>query len=622
MLYLEARVDGRPVRWPLRASEVRVGRGADCEIVVDHPSISRRHLRIAAAGPGAGELEVEDLGSTNGLWLDGKRLERFRIGPDRWFVAGSVLLAVREGLSLTSLSGSDAARRQVTPDSPALPARPETGTRPAGELRGADKPHRSPRFAEAEALGRLAEALRPGTLADALADGLVERLLDTALVLRPGLAGAAVLVRHGEAGWEVRALRGAELSPEAERAAIAPTGTCVRRDGLLVVSLPTGGQPDARLVLHPWPEDAEPPALLELLSSLVARELCAAERRRKGAAATGSGRLARGATPPCETGTPVSNGTPPFLTASRVCRELLAQLDRLAETPIPVLIVGETGTGKELLARRFHDHSPRAAGPFVAVNCAALPSELIEAELFGIHKGVATGVDAREGRLLQAAGGTLLLDEVGDLPLELQPKLLRVLEEGVVTPVGAPSPVPCNVRIVSATNVDLHEQVRAGTFRADLLYRLAGSTVTIPPLRERPEDIIPLARAFAREAAETFGVAPAGLDGAAARLLLGYDWPGNVRELRHAIFRAVALSGGGLIGPELLPRALGHEADTARGEALFALSRPFREARDAFERLYYRSLVERYAGNMSRAAKAAGISRSQLYRKLDELGLR
>jgi DNA-binding NtrC family response regulator len=229
--------------------------------------------------------------------------------------------------------------------------------------------------------------------------------------------------------------------------------------------------------------------------------------------------------------------------ASAAMKDVLEKARRLARTPLSVLVLGETGTGKEVVARLLHEASPRSGGPFVVVNCPALPPGLVESELFGVEGGVATGVTAREGLLEKADGGTLFLDEVGDLPLEVQPKLLRFLQEKTVQRVGGRKAAILDVRVVSATHHDLRQAVDAGRFRQDLFFRLSGATILVPPLRERPDDVLPLAEAAVAR------VAPhVRLSEAARAKLRGHAWPGNVRELLAVVERAAHLADGCEIG--------------------------------------------------------------------------
>lgn len=243
-------------------------------------------------------------------------------------------------------------------------------------------------------------------------------------------------------------------------------------------------------------------------------------------------------------GQSVSSG---LVSRDPVTRELMELAVRVAERPVTVMLTGESGTGKEVFARYIHAHSPRRFGPFVAVNCAAIPEQMLEAVLFGYEKGAFTGAHrSHAGKFEQAAGGTLLLDEVADIDLNLQAKLLRVLQEREVERLCGTTPVPTDVRVIAATNRDLREEVAAGRFREDLYYRLQVFPLALPPLRERPGDIGPLAEAFIGRHCED-SVAPPVLDEAAYERLLAYPWPGNVRELENVIQRALVLCRDGLI---------------------------------------------------------------------------
>jgi DNA-binding NtrC family response regulator len=273
---------------------------------------------------------------------------------------------------------------------------------------------------------------------------------------------------------------------------------------------------------------------------------------------------------------------------------------QVARSEVPVLITGPNGAGKERIAAIVHANSAVKRGPFIAVNCGALPGELIEAELFGADAGAYTGANkAREGRFELADGGTLFLDEIGNLPLSGQVKLLRVLETGQYERLGSGRTRQVKVRVLSATNADLKAMVRAGTFREDLYYRLNVIEVNLPPLGERSDDILPLAEFFLDGRAE--------LGDAARELLLGYPWPGNVRELKNAIERAALLSGGGPITPELLNLPQ-HVSSVAR-----SLDEPSREVVE--------SALHKADGVVSRAAQRLGLSRQALYRRMERYGL-
>jgi DNA-binding NtrC family response regulator len=299
---------------------------------------------------------------------------------------------------------------------------------------------------------------------------------------------------------------------------------------------------------------------------------------------------------------------------SAAMQEVFELIRRLTDNPVSVLITGESGTGKELVARALHFNGRRADKPFAPVNCAAIPDNLLESELFGYKKGAFTdATHDRRGLLEEANGGSVFFDEVAELSPALQAKLLRVLQEREVKPLGSSQRIPVDVRVLSATNRDLDQLMRTGVFRHDLYYRLNVVTVHIPPLRERPDDILPLAGHLLRQAAtraekEVDRIAPD-----AARALLAYDWPGNVRQLENVMERAVALCRGDRIEQTDLPAALLHRdpadvaAAAAEGLTLAQL-----------EQSFIRHVLEQEQGNKSRAAQRLGLDRKTLYRKLKE----
>ncbi len=287
---------------------------------------------------------------------------------------------------------------------------------------------------------------------------------------------------------------------------------------------------------------------------------------------------------------------------------------RVASTDATVLIQGESGTGKELVARAIHQNSPRAAAPFVAVDCGAIAEGVLESELFGHARGAFTGAQAmRRGLFEEANRGTIFLDEIGDVGPNLQARLLRALQEGTIRRVGANEPIAVDVRVVAATNRDLEQAVKEGAFRADLYYRLDVVTIVIPPLRERREDVPLLAEHFAHKHGRGEGAA---ISPAARDLLVAYHWPGNVRELENVIARALALNPSGVILPEDLPDALrsGRAGETVPAE----LAGPNRPTLGELERRYARQVLRETGGNKSRAADILGIDRKTLYRILGE----
>jgi Nif-specific regulatory protein len=351
---------------------------------------------------------------------------------------------------------------------------------------------------------------------------------------------------------------------------------------------------------------------------------------------------------------------------SAAMAEVFALMETAAASSITVLIEGETGTGKELVARGIHRSGARADGPFLAVNCAAMPENLLESELFGHRRGAFTGaLRDNPGLFRAAAGGSIFLDEIGDMPLAMQAKLLRVLEEEEVVPVGESFPVKVDVRVLSASNRDLRSGIPRGTFREDLFYRISVFPIRVPPLRERSEDIPILANRFLNAANERHHKRVAGFDESAIRLLDAFHWPGNVRELQNEVERAVALArdGENIAASRLSAVVRGAAESATRGQSQSAavsathgrgqdaastiMARPLdasesqtarpddggisvdgpdaeslREARAAFEARYIGEILRRCDGNVSRAAKKMGVSRVQLQRKVKDYGLR
>jgi DNA-binding NtrC family response regulator len=302
------------------------------------------------------------------------------------------------------------------------------------------------------------------------------------------------------------------------------------------------------------------------------------------------------------------------LGTSAPMRHLFALLEKAAASDLSILLEGESGVGKDVLARAVHAASARADGPFVVTDCSAIPANLIESELFGHERGAFTGAaKARKGLLEQAHGGTVFLDEIGELPLDMQPKLLRALEQREIKPVGGNTTRKVDVRVVAATNRRLAEASRTGEFRSDLFYRLAVVRVTVPPLRERREDILLIARSMLRALKHD---GEADFPSETAAMLLAYGWPGNVRELRNVVERHAALGAGS--------EGLFENADAVRMSANAELALlPFHEARkivlDRFEEAYLPHLLERAGGVVSRAAELAGVARPSLYRMLERI---
>jgi two-component system, NtrC family, nitrogen regulation response regulator NtrX len=306
-----------------------------------------------------------------------------------------------------------------------------------------------------------------------------------------------------------------------------------------------------------------------------------------------------------------------------VMSRLMTQIERVAASETRVCILGETGTGKELVARTLHQKSRRSSGPFITLNCAAVPAELIESELFGHEKGSFTGAAARHfGKFEQASGGTLFLDEIGDMPLTMQAKLLRVLEEGEFERIGGTGVVKVDVRVIVATHRDLAEQVREGKFRQDLFHRIYVFPVTLPPLRERRDDIPILIEHFQKQIAKQNNWKPAKFTNDAIAELQRYSWPGNVRELRNMIERLLLLATNNEVDLATVRMALPASAQSPAGTSVFSDGEgPLSERMDQVERGIILHELERQQHHITNTAKALGLERSHLYKKCQQLGI-
>ena len=367
----------------------------------------------------------------------------------------------------------------------------------------------------------------------------------------------------------------------------------------------------ARLLLE---RAAEDPTLLNRLYETVdgRNDVARSDNPAGTRAARPFGPIASGSRPPAG---PQSGAMQPAIIGhSPAMRQITSLVQRFEQTDEPVLITGESGTGKELLARAIHDGSRRAQGPFVAVNCAAIPPGLVASELFGYEKGAFTGAAARSlGQLEYANGGTLFLDEIGDMPIDLQAHLLRFLQEGQIRRVGGRETIAVDVRIVSATNVRLGQAIAEGRFREDLFYRLNVLTLPVPPLRERPEDIAPLAEHFLRSARRDFNRDVEGFSAAAMAALQRYRWPGNVRELMSVVRRAVVVGDGPVVDAATLAGLDERPAPAASPSAP--------KPGSPEERAVLLTTLERTGENVTSAADALSVSRVTLYRMLRRHGI-
>ena len=314
--------------------------------------------------------------------------------------------------------------------------------------------------------------------------------------------------------------------------------------------------------------------------------------------------------------------------SSKAIRHVIGLLEKVAPTPARVLITGENGTGKELVARAIHALSPRASGPFIEVNCAAIPSELIESELFGHVKGSFTGAFAdRAGKFELADGGTLFLDEVGDMSLSAQAKVLRALQEGVISRVGTGKAMPVDVRVIAATNKHLEQEIRESRFREDLLYRLNVVPIHVPPLRERRGDIAQLVTHFAAELTRKGGLPPKDIEPAALERLMAHDWPGNIRELKNAVERLLILASGATVTEADVERLVGREGEgrgtnqESDGDAAWMRAATFEEFKQAAERAFLLGKLQEHDWNVSETARTLQMPRSNLYKKIERYGL-
>jgi DNA-binding NtrC family response regulator len=314
---------------------------------------------------------------------------------------------------------------------------------------------------------------------------------------------------------------------------------------------------------------------------------------------------------------------PGFVCSSVAMQRVAEQIQRMQGNDLTVLVTGESGTGKDLVARAIHAGSPRRANMFLPYNCTSATRELADSQLFGHRRGSFTGAVADQpGVLRTAVGGTLFLDEIGDLPLDVQPKLLRFLEQGEVLPVGDTRPLRVDVRVVAATNADLEARVAEGRFREDLFYRLSVIRIPVPPLRERREEIPHLSTFFVREASERLGKPNVRLSQETLDLFDAFDWPGNVRQLRNEVQRAVAMATpGGLITPDLLSPALVATAAPPDAASRARRRKTLSAAVEDLEREMIEAALERAAGNISETARTLGLTRRGLYLKMQRLGV-
>jgi transcriptional regulator with GAF, ATPase, and Fis domain len=609
---------GEGARFVLSGQDALLGRADHCDLVIESPTVSSRHGVFKAGGAG---YTYTDLGSTNGSALDSGG----RGAPEPLTTGQAVPLAPGDMLLL---GASDAPVRVAIEAgmAPYAQAARTGGTvlarAPLSDLlRGA-----------AQGLGTLAARVLAATTPETLAETAVDYLR----ALYPRAQGHAALI----AGTGFAARAGAPLPRGLEEkareldeavlledaATALPLTHSIARQGIQAAVLaPLDAGRSWHGLVAAWSTlgpEALPPAaldglavaapLLGLAASQLAVRRLADEERARLETENQTLRGARSSEKPLE---PVGTSAA-FLRALELCRAV-------AHSEVPILLLGETGTGKEVLARHIHERSPRRQKRLVAFNCAAVPESLVEAELFGHVRGAFTGASSdRPGLFEEADGGTIFLDEVGEMPASMQAKLLRVLQDGEVRRVGAGKTVRVDVRVVSATHRDLGKLVEEGKFRQDLMYRLNAVTVAIPRLAERGEDVLLLAHHLLAKVARRAQKVIPGFTAAAMRRLAGHGFPGNVRELENEITRAVALTPDGrAIDADSFSERLGAvPLDDGSGEA--PRGGTLKGAVEAAERQAVEAAIARAGGTLSQAARDLGVTRPGLYKLMERLGLR
>jgi transcriptional regulator with AAA-type ATPase domain/pSer/pThr/pTyr-binding forkhead associated (FHA) protein len=563
-------LDGeRTLRIPLTEGEWIVGSSPDADIRIIHPTVSRSHARLTVETDG---VFIEDLGSSNGTRIDGDSVHgKIELSEGKQLRLGSAVVGIETleerdsalGIPLSAPLGSEGL-------SESEPTAKETVTQ-------------APSVLEQFTNEFLPEALRSITTSTSQPD----RLQAIGNGLFHALPCLTVEIVRGSGANEAVAFSAERGGRKDDQA----------RSGIVTVS-----SGDEWVVRVDFPAETLARAYEPLVRSAA---LLA------GLPIGGDGRSS-----PKVTRKPGTAELPAPATVSPRVQHLYSSAARVAAGPISVLIHGESGTGKEILARFIHAASRRAEAPLVTLNCAALPGDLLEAELFGVEKGVATGVDSRPGRFEQAHGGTLFLDEIGDMALETQAKILRALQEKEVYRLGSGSPRPADVRVVSATNRDINGFLESGAFRSDLYHRIADWVVELPPLRHRREDIPNLAVFFLSNACAEAGVAPAGISKAALDVLKSAPWPGNIRQLEREMSRvALFLEDDELLATSQLQSSL------LEGDEIHTGDRSLKTAVEDAERDAIREAIAATAGDVVAAAKRLDVGRSTLYRRMAALGI-
>jgi DNA-binding NtrC family response regulator len=562
--------DGASVRrFHLAPGEHTVGSAKGVEVPLDAPGVSRRHAKLTVFGDGG--VLVADLGSKNGTFVGGRKIREAAVSGFAMVAFGSVQAVLQ----------------------PADPVRAQVLLGSAGGLTSGERP------VEAVEEGLSTKGLHP---LERLAESLEEVLPSLVEGLLSPEEAAAELAHRWIAVLPVGRVEFLRTI-SAGRDVVMASASTADQVPRAVTPLEVEG-PDGWKLLLRAPSSAKLAPLAPLLRLTL--DLLAARSASRRPRPEPSRRREPDDVPP-----------PPGLGVEM--SKIYRNAGKVARGDVPVLILGESGSGKEVLARWLHARSRRAAGPFLAVNCAALPRELLEAELFGIEKGVATGVEARPGLLERGTGGTVFLDEVGDMASETQAKVLRVLENTSLFRVGGRNPVQVDVRFVAATNRHLEALVEEGGFRRDLYHRLAAFEVGLPPLRERREEIPALAARFFHRELEKNGLASPGITRGALGALVQYHWPGNVRELQNEIAKAALLLESG--EPLDLPHLSGRVRRPPGAGAAVPPPLTLEETVLRAEREAFAVALGAAQGDAAQAMELLGISRTTYYRKLKELGL-
>ena len=559
-----ARFEDQTIRATLHPGRNLIGSDPSCEICLPNPTVSRRH---AAVHVHADRIELEDMGSTNGTLLRSQRIERADLEPNDIFVIGRVVVLLEDMIDDDLEVGIHMPRPTVDP----------SGVIDLGDLKEHTESFSPLEAFTLEHLPELLNQLCRGGDRPQMAQNIGAVLFKTMPVL-------AVEILDQDEEHEEGLLYSAKLGheppgdgPDWQEGVV---GSCRVRVRFFNRRAAEHFQPviDASALLFTLAGD-------RVIASQIAPVQCSAPERPK----------------------------PPSVEPT--VQEIYDQAERIARGDVGVMIFGESGTGKEVLAGFLHAASPRNGQGFVAINCASLPRDLLESELFGVEKGVATGVEARPGKFELADKGTLFLDEIGDMAAETQAKILRVLQEKNVYRIGGSTPHSADIRIIAATNRPVKEMIAEGTFRADLYHRIATWEVELPALRHRRSDIPNLAVHFLQEEAQRYGIRPRGVSRAALQMLQRYRWPGNIRQLRNEIARAVLfLEDKELLDTKRLSPTIREEQEDRLGQSLT-------EILEAVEREEITAALEAVGGETTAAADLLKISRSTLYRRIKVLGI-